>query len=356
MKQHRIDRRRFAQGIITIATIVAGATGTVFGVTARRSPEAIQLLRSLQEISERPVPGQNIGHANGDIASGVRANWLAFRDVAGKFPRLLGVDYGYHEIPDQFEYTNHWLIDHGRKGGWVTVSMHPANPWFDDSVSNLHVGSFDDLRDRSTKAGRRWHDDLDRIARGLRQLQAQNIPVLWRPLHESNGDWFWWSRQRQDQPMSQTEFEELWRHLYNYLTHNHQLDNLLWVYSVSANGARPSLELYPGNEWVDIVGIDYYGNDLTQIAPTYHELIELGKPIGLTELGPDPSNPKRLPPGWRAEIASRYPALRYFMFWHRWPGVPAAMVDHIAPRRVAGDESSSTQLNHQPGTDANHSE
>jgi len=34
--------------------------------------------------------------------------------------------------------------------------------------------------------------DLDAVAAELKLLQDVRVPVLWRPLHEANGRWFWW--------------------------------------------------------------------------------------------------------------------------------------------------------------------
>jgi mannan endo-1,4-beta-mannosidase len=34
--------------------------------------------------------------------------------------------------------------------------------------------------------------DIDAIAVQLKRLQAERIPILWRPLHEAGGGWFWW--------------------------------------------------------------------------------------------------------------------------------------------------------------------
>ena len=33
---------------------------------------------------------------------------------------------------------------------------------------------------------------MDVIAIELRKFENANIPVLWRPFHEADGDWFWW--------------------------------------------------------------------------------------------------------------------------------------------------------------------
>ncbi|ALI98493.1 glycosyl hydrolase [Rufibacter tibetensis] len=92
--------------------------------------------------------------------------------------------------------------------------------------------------------------DIDAIAVELKKFQAQDIPVLWRPLHEAAGGWFWWGAQ------GAAPFKELWQILYDRLTNHHNLHNLIWVYT--AERGKP--EWYPGDAYVDIVGIDIYEN------------------------------------------------------------------------------------------------
>ncbi len=92
--------------------------------------------------------------------------------------------------------------------------------------------------------------DIDVIATELKKFQAQDIPVLWRPLHEAGGGWFWWGAK------GAAPFKELWQILYDRLTNHHQLHNLIWVYTAEHN--KP--EWYPGDAYVDIVGIDIYEN------------------------------------------------------------------------------------------------
>jgi len=84
------------------------------------------------------------------------------------------------------------------------------------------------------------------------------VPVLWRPLHEIDGGWFWWTDK--DAPENTAK---LWRMMYDYLTHTRKLDNLIWVYSAGVGNKTLDYRrrFYPGAEYVDISGIDIYGVD-----------------------------------------------------------------------------------------------
>jgi mannan endo-1,4-beta-mannosidase len=91
--------------------------------------------------------------------------------------------------------------------------------------------------------------DMDAIAVQLKKFASNNIPVLWRPLHESEGGWFWWGAKGPE------PFKQLWRLLYQRLTTYHGLHNLIWVLT-SENPAW-----YPGDDVVDVVGVDAYPTD-----------------------------------------------------------------------------------------------
>jgi mannan endo-1,4-beta-mannosidase len=96
--------------------------------------------------------------------------------------------------------------------------------------------------------------DLDKVAALLQQLKDKNIPVLWRPLHEASGGWFWWGG-----PSGSAAYLALWEYMYNYFTNEKGLDNLIWVW----NGQNASW--FPNNPaTADMVGFDYYTNANSQ--------------------------------------------------------------------------------------------
>lgn len=124
--------------------------------------------------------------------------------------------------------------------------------------------------------------DMDAIAVQLRKYQDAGIPVLWRPLHEADGTWFWWGSK------GPKPFVKLWRLMYHRLTDVDHLNNLIWVYST---GGSP--EWYPGDDMVDIVGADTYPKDnrdpLTGIWNTLLKQFGSRKLLALTEVGMVPN-------------------------------------------------------------------
>lgn len=119
--------------------------------------------------------------------------------------------------------------------------------------------------------------DIDAIAVQLKKFAAADVPVLWRPLHESEGGWFWWGAKGPE------AFKQLWRLTYDRLTDHHGLDNLIWVLT----SEDPAW--YPGDDVVDIVGVDAYPGDRSDtLSSRWSPLLTRFdglKPIALTEFG-----------------------------------------------------------------------
>ncbi len=88
--------------------------------------------------------------------------------------------------------------------------------------------------------------DIGEIAKQLKRLDNEGVPVLWRPLHEASGGWFWWGAKGAD------AYKKLWIYLYEELTYKYECNNLIWVF----NGQNS--DWYPGDEYVDIIGEDIY--------------------------------------------------------------------------------------------------
>lgn len=120
--------------------------------------------------------------------------------------------------------------------------------------------------------------DIDAIAVELGKLSDAGIPVLWRPLHEAAGGWFWWGAYGPE------PFKELWRLLYQRLTVHHDLHNLIWVMTHDGDP-----DWYPGDDVVDIVGVDAYPDDPADTLQSRWQLLkdqfDGNKPIALTEFG-----------------------------------------------------------------------
>ena len=127
--------------------------------------------------------------------------------------------------------------------------------------------------------------DIDNISKLMQELEDEDIPVLWRPLHEASGGWFWWGASGAD------KYKWLWKLMYERMTNYHCLDNLIWVWNAQDK------DWYPGDEYCDIIAMDIYNSehDYSSSADTFAEMATWspsGKLITLSECGvmPDSDN------------------------------------------------------------------
>lgn len=129
--------------------------------------------------------------------------------------------------------------------------------------------------------------DIDAIAELLLQIEEADIPILWRPLHEAAGRWFWWGAKGPE------PCKWLWRLMYDRLTIHHGINNLIWVWTEEHD--RLPADWYPGDEYVDIIGLDIYlnANDTDPSFAKFDGTVELhegSKIVALTEAGVIPDS------------------------------------------------------------------
>jgi mannan endo-1,4-beta-mannosidase len=158
-----------------------------------------------------------------------------------------------------------------------------------------------DVLMEGTELHKRWCAQVDTIAAYLKQLQDANVPVLWRPYHEMNGDWFWWGGRRGEQGTV-----ALYQQIFDRLANHHKLNNLIWVWSVDRpeREDRQFKDYYPGSEHYDIASLDCYG----EFKKSYYDgLLEIadGKPLVLGEVGKAPT----------LEVLTSQPKWALYVIW-----------------------------------------
>jgi hypothetical protein len=84
---------------------------------------------------------------------------------------------------------------------------------------------------------------------------AWGKPILLRFAHEMNGDWYPWGRGSSGN--TPATYKAAWRHLVE-IFRSAGAHNVKWVWSpnVEGGGKYPFQPFYPGNRWVDWVGLD----------------------------------------------------------------------------------------------------
>lgn len=218
------------------------------------------------------------------------------REQTGKLPAIRGLDY----IHDDFEGVNKRAAAWHEQGGIVTVCWHWGAPpnGIGYPSSQGEIDMEEALREGSD-LNRAVLERMDETARALGELRDLGIPVLWRPLHEFDGAWFWWGKG------GPKAFVRLWRLMYDCFTRVHGLDNLIWVLGYCG---EPKEGWYPGDDCVDIIGADTYREGVHEELYRRMEGITQKKmPIVYHENGPMP-DPEVL--------CQKGPKWLWFMTWH----------------------------------------
>lgn len=191
------------------------------------------------------------------------------KSVTGSHPAVIGVDFsgftgsspeGMQKAKAEVRKT---VVDTYNRGGVITVAWHFSNPvsgggfYWKDSVSLPAV--------RYIIPGGTANAQYKEILRGVgewanntRGKDGKLVPMIFRPFHEFDGDWFWWGKSH----CTREEFISLWRFTVSYLRDSVSVHHFIYAFSPDNkfNTEQEYLERYPGDEWVDMVGMDNYGD------------------------------------------------------------------------------------------------
>ncbi len=216
----------------------------------------------------------------------------------GKLPAIRGLDFMHNDFTGVTKRSQEWW----EKGGIPTICWHTGA----DFASGYDESKADNINwDEAFVPGSDTYNDLiqgmDRAVPYLQQLEDAGVPILWRPFHELDGGWFWWSKGGSD------NFVKLWQLMYSRYTDYWGLDNLIWVYGYSGNGGDMAA-WYPGDNYVDLVGADSYTDGPN--TNLYEECVSItpeGMPIVFHECGTIPTE---------EELTSTETDWLFFMTWH----------------------------------------
>ncbi|WP_315675620.1 glycosyl hydrolase [Clostridium sp. 19966] len=209
------------------------------------------------------------GGNNGDTE--LEFNYI--HDKTGKYPAIRGFDMmNYNPLYGWEDGTTNRIIQWVKqRGGIATSSWHINIP---TDFANYKLGDKVDWKnctykptssfkasnclDTSTKEYAYLMLAIDDLAKQLKILQDANVPLLFRPFHEAEGNnntdgsgaWFWWGSS------GAQVYKQLWQLLYTTLTQKYGLHNIIW--EVNLYTYPNSAQWYPGDNYVDIVGYDKY--------------------------------------------------------------------------------------------------
>lgn len=338
------------QWFITVGFISLTWTALSQPIDKNADAQTVQLLHNLKSLASKKLM---IGHQDG-LAYGVTwkkgLNRSDIKDVCGDYPAVLGWDLGYLSKGRPFNIDSvnfkdmrRWMKFVYLHGGVNTISWHMHNlgsggdSWdISPAVKELLPGGSNHTK---------LIEQLDLFVWYMRKLKSggQPIPIIFRPWHENNGGWFWWG----SKSCSPEEYKKLWQFTVTYLRDVKKLHHLLYCYSPSEfNSEEEMLVRYPGDDYVDILGIDFYyrGTDMVANGKQLMNRIKIqgdyalrhGKLATLSELGYETIPISDWWTGTFLEnLQATFPAypLSYVLFWRNartshhyapFPGHPSA--------------------------------
>ena len=241
-------------------------------------PKALPSAQKVQDFlasvyGKKIVSGQQEiygGGNNGDY----ELEFEYIHNITGKYPAIRGFDFmNYNPLYGWDDQTTERIIDWVKKrGGIATASWHLNVPkefesytvgqnlqWNNCTYGTDTTFKAENALKEGTKENEYWNLAIKLLAEQLKKLQDADVPLIFRPLHEGEGNantdgsaaWFWWGKS------GAKTYVELWKYLYNKLTKEYDLHNLIWeqnLYTWNMN----SILWYGGDDYVDIVGYDKY--------------------------------------------------------------------------------------------------
>lgn len=233
--------------------------------------------------------GYGVGWTGDDDRSDVKS-------VCGSYPAIYSEDFNdvvhrNNEI-DRMRYR---LTSAYNRGGIITLGWHQYDPegrsFYAENVNYERIVE-------TLLPGGEYHEfykgSLYKIAYFLKTLRGANgesIPVIFRPYHEHTGGWFWWGVGH----CTTNEYNQIWRFTAEYLRDSLNVHNLIYALSPSLThleDADDYFNIYPGDDYIDIMGTDHYlGNPPNKTVYTRnlkHVVAgseERNKLVALTEIG-----------------------------------------------------------------------
>lgn len=265
-------------------------------VDRKATKETRALYKNLLQLQQRAVmfghhdfPSYGIGWRGDKDRSDVK-------DITGDHPAVYSLDM--HRINDR-------KIEHikevYRRGGVSMLVWHQDNPLTEGPGQSYPKGTawdntpcVDQILQEGSELNRKYCERLDKVAEALHKMKDDDgkpIPVIFRPLHEHTQSWNWWG----SSATTEEQFRAFWRFIVRYLRDKKDCHNVLYAISPQMDAeyedARGRLLFrWPGDEWVDFIGMDcYHGRNAQAFKKNVIALSllakEKGKPVGVTETG-----------------------------------------------------------------------
>ena len=241
-------------------------------VDKNASTETVALFYNLRNLGKTKI---TIGQQDAFNSFYQNSGSSDIKKTTGNDPSILGSDFMF--ITDKDNPNNNWYVqqenkiiqdtkDAYAKGMINTFCWHLREPYNEksfysaDMTSEQRTDAF-----KSLLPGGKFNDwykkKLEKVASvvsNLKDTNGKQIPIIFRPFHEFDGNWFWWGANY----CTAEEYISVYRFTVNYLRDTKNVHNILFAFSPDNSYTTPSsyLSRYPGDDYVDILGMDNYGD------------------------------------------------------------------------------------------------
>ncbi|MEA5406014.1 glycosyl hydrolase [Arcicella sp. DC2W] len=253
--------------ILLLCTVFVEST--LAQIDAKATKETKRLYQSLAKISKKNIL---FGHQH---ATEYGHGWAGdenrsdVKSVTGSHPAVIGIDFSglsgrpKEQIAKTAEALRKSVVDTYNRGGITTVAWHFSNPasgggfYWKDSVSAASMALIKPRGSHHEK----YKEILKTVADFAHSVKGKDgtlAPMIFRPYHEFDGDWFWWGKSH----CSREDFISVWQFTVTYLRDSLDVHNFIYAFSPDCKFTTEQefLERYPGDEWVDMLGMDNYAD------------------------------------------------------------------------------------------------
>lgn len=309
-----------------------GASSSATCCKKTHTTPASQLLGRLKKLQKR---GIMLGHQD-DPVYGTTWKWDEGKSdvllITGDYPAVMGFDLGKLELGSKenldgvpFERMRSEIMAQHARGGIVTLSWHPWNPVTGENAWDPKGDAVKAVLEGGEQAGKMqgWLSKVADFINSLQTADGKKVPVIFRLWHEMNGGWFWWGANS----CTPAEYNALFMMTVKSLQ-KAGCDNVVWAWSPNLSDNKTIeafMERYPGNDYVDLMGVDIYEFDdsdtnyQTNLKETLDIVVQAArqqrKLAALTETGCRGISKKR---DWFTKtlfpVLQSYP-LSYVLFW-----------------------------------------
>lgn len=222
-------------------------------------------------------------------------------DVCGDYPAVLGVDVAEmvddrvtdEDSIESSEIKRRCMVEAYDMGMVILACAHFDNPltgedaW--DNSSDEVVAQILTEGSETNLVFLSWLDNLADLANNLYGSDGKLIPIIFRPFHEHTEDWSWWG----ESCTTLSEYVSLWQYTVSYLRDTKGVHTFIYAIAPQMDSAKEEDDFFfrwPGDEWVDFMGMDcYQGINNSVFVSNLKVLSKISRenlmPCGVTETG-----------------------------------------------------------------------